>query len=81
VQRLAAQIPCSTTACCWTGLLCRSKNEIVVEYALRLRPSKRPIGVSGWETQIVEKLPEDLKGSLPSVDEIEAELGAKGTRR
>src|SRR6266508_2558778 len=53
-------------------LLCRSKNEIVVEYALR--HLKRPIGVSGWETQIVEKLPEDLKGSLPSVEEIEAEL-------
>lgn len=31
-----------------------------------------------WETQIVEKLPEELKGSLPTVEEIEAELGARG---
>jgi hypothetical protein len=60
-------------------LLCRSKNKIVVEYALR--HLKRPIGVSGWGTRIVEKLPEDLKGSLPSVEEIEAELGAQGRRR
>jgi predicted nuclease of restriction endonuclease-like (RecB) superfamily len=60
-------------------LLCRSKNKIVVEYALR--HLKRPIGVSGWETQIVEKLPKELKGSLPTVEEIEAELGVKGGRR
>ena len=59
-------------------LLCRSKDEIVVEYALR--HLKRPIGVSEWETQIVEKLPEELKGSLPAVEEIEAELGARRGR-
>ena len=53
-------------------LLCRSKNKIVVEYALR--NLKRPIGVAEWETQIVEHLPEDLRGSLPTVEEIEAEL-------
>lgn len=54
-------------------LLCRSKDTIVVEYALR--DLKKPIGVAEWETRIVEKLPEDLKGSLPTVEEIEAELG------
>ena len=53
-------------------LLCRSKDRIVVEYALR--DLKKPIGVAGWETKIVETLPENLKGSLPSVEEIEAEL-------
>ncbi len=53
-------------------LLCRSKNKIVVEYALR--DLRKPIGVAGWETKIVEKLPENLKGSLPTVEEIEAEL-------
>jgi len=53
-------------------LLCRSKDRIVVEYALR--DLKKPIGVAGWETKIVEKLPEDLKGSLPTVQELEAEL-------
>ena len=53
-------------------LLCRSRNKIVVEYALR--HLKRPVGVAEWETQIVEKLPKKLKGSLPTVEEIEAEL-------
>jgi len=53
-------------------LLCRSKNKIVVEYALR--DLRKPIGVAEWETKIVEKLPKALKGSLPTVEEIEAEL-------
>ncbi len=54
-------------------LLCREKNRVVVEYALR--DLNKPIGVAEWETQIVERLPDDLKGSLPTVEEIEAELG------
>lgn len=53
-------------------MLCRSKNKIVVEYALR--DLKKPIGVAGWETRIVDALPANLRGSLPTVEEIEAEL-------
>ena len=53
-------------------LLCRSKDQIVVEYALR--DLKKPIGVAEWETEIVAKLPKNLRGSLPTVEEIEAEL-------
>ena len=53
-------------------LLCREKNRVVVEYALR--DVNKPIGVAEWETQIVESLPDDLKGSLPTVEELEAEL-------
>lgn len=53
-------------------MLCRSKDKIVVEYALR--DLKKPIGVAGWETKIVESLPQALKGSLPTVQELEAEL-------
>lgn len=53
-------------------LLCRSKNELVVEYALR--HLTRPVGVAEWETKIVEKLPKDLEGSLPTIEQIEAEL-------
>jgi hypothetical protein len=44
----------------------------VVEYALR--HLKRPVGVADWETQLVDKLPEELRGTLPTVEEIEAEL-------
>jgi predicted nuclease of restriction endonuclease-like (RecB) superfamily len=53
-------------------LLCRQKNKLVVEYALR--DLKKPIGVAEWETRIVKALPKELKGSLPTVEELEAEL-------
>ena len=45
---------------------------MVVEYALR--DLAKPLGVADWETRLVEILPDDLKGSLPSIEEIEAEL-------
>ena len=53
-------------------ILCKSKKELVVEYALR--NTTTPMGIA--EFQYLEKLPEELKGSLPTIDEIEAELGA-----
>ena len=53
-------------------LLCRSKNQLVAEYALRGFNS--PMGVAQWETRLTETLPDDLKGSLPTIEEIEAEL-------
>lgn len=53
-------------------LLCRSKDKVVVEYALR--HLKRPMGVAEWETTLVAKLPKELAGSLPTVEEIEAEF-------
>jgi predicted nuclease of restriction endonuclease-like (RecB) superfamily len=54
--------------------LCRSKDKVVVEYALR--SLKRPIGIAEWETKVVERLPENLRSSLPSAEELEAELDA-----
>lgn len=52
-------------------ILCKGKNEIVVEYALR--NTATPMGIA--EFRHLEKLPEELKGSLPTIEEIEAELG------
>lgn len=60
-------------------LLCRDKDRVVVEYALR--DLKKPIGVAGWETRLCEKLPRALAGSLPTVEQIEAELSARPRRR
>ncbi len=57
-------------------LLCRGRNAFVVEYALR--DLKKPIGVAEWETRLVDKLPKALRGSLPTVEEIEAEFGGTG---
>ena len=52
-------------------LICKSKKDTVVEYALR--NINKPIGVS--EYTITQNLPDELKSSLPSIEEIEAELG------
>jgi predicted nuclease of restriction endonuclease-like (RecB) superfamily len=54
-------------------LLCRSKNRLIVEYALR--DFKKPIGVAQWQTKIVRSLPKELRGSLPTIEELEKELG------
>jgi predicted nuclease of restriction endonuclease-like (RecB) superfamily len=51
-------------------LLCKSKNKVVAEYALR--DNSRPIGVA--EYQLVESLPAELQTNLPSIEQIEREL-------
>ena len=53
-------------------LLCRTKDKLIVEYALR--DLNKPIGVSEWETRIVKELPKELKSSLPTIEELEKEL-------
>lgn len=55
-------------------LLCRSKNRVIVEYALR--DLNKPIGVAQWETHLVASLPDELRGSLPTIEELEAELSS-----
>jgi predicted nuclease of restriction endonuclease-like (RecB) superfamily len=51
-------------------LLCKSKNKVVAEYALR--DNTQPIGVA--EYQLVASLPPELQTSLPSIEQIEREL-------
>lgn len=53
-------------------LLCRGKNKLIVEYALS--GLDQSIAVADWKTQITETLPAEFQGSLPTVEEIEAEL-------
>jgi predicted nuclease of restriction endonuclease-like (RecB) superfamily len=53
-------------------LLVRERNRVLVEYALR--GSAQPISVAEWETQLTRSLPNELQGSLPTIEEIEAEL-------
>ncbi len=52
-------------------ILCRTKNRIIAEYALRNLST--PMGIS--EFRHLEQLPEQLQGTLPTIEEIEAELG------
>lgn len=56
-------------------LLCRSRENMQVEYALR--GIAAPIGVANWEKALVEKLPKELEGVLPTVEQIEAEFAPK----
>jgi len=53
-------------------LLVKGKNKTVVEYSLA--GFKNPIGVADWQEQLTNELPEDLKSSLPTIEEIEREL-------
>lgn len=53
-------------------LLVKGKNQTVVEYSLA--GYKNPIGVAEWKNKMVKALPEELKSSLPSIEEIEKEL-------
>jgi predicted nuclease of restriction endonuclease-like (RecB) superfamily len=52
-------------------LLCKSRDRVVVEYALS--DIGKPMGVS--EYQLTRALPDNLKPSLPSIEELEAQLG------
>lgn len=60
-------------------ILCREKNRIVAEYALR--DVRKPIGVSDYVTRLVETLPKPLQAAVPSVREIERGLATSPARR
>lgn len=51
-------------------ILCKSKNNVLAEYTLR--DMTKPIGLA--EYRLTEALPENLKSSLPTIEELEAEL-------
>lgn len=53
-------------------LLVKGKNKTVVEYSLA--GYQNPIGVAEWKNQMVSILPDELKSSLPTIEEIEREL-------
>jgi len=55
-------------------LLVKGKNRTVVEYSLA--GFGNPMGVADWQERLTNELPDDLKSSLPTIEEIERELGA-----
>jgi len=54
-------------------ILCQTKDKIFAEYALK--DINKPIGISEYE--LTKAIPDKLKSSLPSIDEIEKELGGQ----
>ena len=51
-------------------LLCKNKNNLVAEYALK--DMSKPIGIS--EYKITNNLPEELEKQLPSVEDIQSRI-------
>ena len=54
-------------------VLCKTQDRVIAEYALR--DISKPIGVAEWKTKLVHSLPEPLKSSLPTIEQIEEVLG------
>jgi len=54
-------------------LLCKEKNKVKAEYALK--DINKPIGISEYE--LIKSIPEDLKSNLPTIEEIEKEIEDK----
>jgi len=54
-------------------ILCKSKNKVVAEYALR--DIRKPVGVS--EYRLTAALPKHLRKSLPTIEKLEVELKDK----
>ena len=53
-------------------ILCKTRDKAIAEYALR--DFTKPIGVSVF--QLTAALPDEVKSSLPTIEELEAELTA-----
>ena len=51
-------------------LICKSKDNVKASYALEA--SSQPMGISQYD--ISTFLPEEYKGSLPTIEELEAEI-------
>jgi len=54
-------------------LLVKGKNRTIVEYSLA--GYTNPIGVADWQNQLTAEIPDEIKSSLPTIEEIEKEMG------
>jgi hypothetical protein len=54
-------------------LICKEKNDILAQYALE--GSSQPLGISQY--QLAKLIPDDFRGTMPTIEEIENELNDK----
>ena len=54
-------------------LICKEKNDILAQYALE--SSSQPLGISQY--QLAKLIPDDFRGTMPTIEEIENELKNK----
>ncbi len=52
-------------------VLCRTQNRVIAEHTLR--DIRKPMGVATFT--LADVLPEEIRGDLPTIKEIEAHLG------
>ena len=58
-------------------LLCEKKDRVIAEYALQ--DINKPMGISEYE--LLRKLPKEIRGALPTIEEIEAELNPERPKK
>ncbi|OGT50730.1 MAG: hypothetical protein A3F17_00880 [Gammaproteobacteria bacterium RIFCSPHIGHO2_12_FULL_41_15] len=58
-------------------LLCEKKDRVIAEYALR--DVNKPMGISEYE--LARALPKEIRGNLPTIAEIEAELNTEFSKK
>ena len=51
-------------------LICKGMDKVEAQYALE--STSQPLGISSYE--LSKLVPDDFKGSMPTIEEIEAEL-------
>ena len=51
-------------------LICKDMDKVVAQYALE--STSQPLGISSYE--LSKLIPEEFRGSMPTIEEIEAEL-------
>jgi hypothetical protein len=71
--QVKSRIRLAQTNPCIGLILCKDRNRVVAEYALR--GMKKPIGISEYE--LTRALPKELQSSLPTIEQIETELAAE----
>ena len=57
-------------------ILCREKNRVLAEYALR--DMAKPLGIA--EYRLTEALPQELRSSMPTIEALEQELAGLGAQ-
>ncbi len=60
-------------------ILCKTKNDLKVEYTLR--DTSKPMGVAEYVVKTLESLPKSLKVSLPTKEQLEAEFAKKSLKK
>ncbi|RMD59269.1 DUF1016 domain-containing protein, partial [Candidatus Parcubacteria bacterium] len=60
-------------------ILCKTRSRLIAEYALR--DLSKPVGVARYKTRLVQALPDNLRGDLPTIEQLQSELSVQKTSK